>query len=390
MAYGLWLMAFGSYSQGRHCGLDPQSPEYYRAAIGHSHRPSAQKQLTMKKTLLFLGLLLALFACNNTPKPETDNTTKEPPTPKTVNEAIQLLTDSIAMDSTNAHYYLSRAKAYFANEQVGQAMVDINKSLQLNPNDVDTYLLLADVYYALGDQDNINASLNKAAEINPKDARPLVKLAELNLLQQNFNLAFAYVDKALSLSSYNPSAYFVKGMCYMASKQDTVNALRNFQLAAEQDGSFYDPVEQICRIYAAQEPPYAMDYLRKAQQQFPEITNARYELALYLQSHGQPEEALAHYDTILMKYPMNYFVLFNKGYVNYVFLEDDEAALDYFNKALEINPAYTDAKYNKGLVLEQMGDYSQAVEIYKDVLKTQPDYDLAIDALNRIQKKVKR
>ena len=179
----------------------------------------------MKKNILFLGLLLALFACDNTPKPETDPTTQEPTTSVTVNEAIQILSDSIAMDSTNARLYVSRAKAYFANEQVGQAMVDINKSLQLDPNNVDTYLLLADVYYALGDQDNIASTLNRAVEINSLDARPLVKLAELNLLQQNYNLAFAYVDKALGLSTYNPKAYFVKGMCYMASNQDTVNAL---------------------------------------------------------------------------------------------------------------------------------------------------------------------
>lgn len=339
----------------------------------------------MKKTLLFLGLLLAMFACDNTPKPETDNTTKEPTAPVTVDQAIQLLTDSIAMDSTNASLYVHRAKAYFANEQIGQAMVDINQSLKLDPNNVDTYLLLADVYYAMGDQDNINTTLNKAVEVNALDARPLVKLAELNLLQQNYNLAFAYVDKALGIASYNPKAYFVKGMCYMASKQDTVNALRSFQLASEQDGSFYDPVEQISRIYSVQQPPYAMDYLRKAQQQFPDIPTPRYELALYLQSHGEPEEALAHYDTILMQYPYNYIVLFNKGYVNYVYLMDNEAALEYFNKALTINPTYLDAKYNKGRVLEQMGDYSQAAEIYKDVLKAQPEYKLAIDALNRVQ-----
>ena len=344
----------------------------------------------MKKSILFLGLLLVLFACNNTPKPETDNTPTKPETTSvTVSEAIQLLTDSIAMDSTNARLYVNRAKAYFADEQVGQAMVDINKSLQLDPNNLDTYLLLADVYYALGDQDNIASTLNRAVEINPYDGRPLVKLAELNLLQQNFNLAFAYVDKALGLSTYNPKAYFVKGMCYMASKQDTINALKNFQLASEQDESFYDPVEQISRIYAVQQPPYAMDYLRKAQQQFPDIPTARYELALYLQSHGEPEEALLHYDTILMTYPYNYIALFNKGYVNYVYLMDNEAALEYFNRALTINPTYIDAKYNKGRVLEQMGDYSQAIEIYKDVLKTQPDYKLAIDALNRVQNQEK-
>ena len=339
----------------------------------------------MKKNLLFLGLLLALFACNNTPKTETDNTPQEPKAPVTVTEAIQLLSDSIAMDSTDAHLYVSRAKAYFANEQIGQAMIDINKSLQLDPNNIDTYLLLADVYYALGDQDNIASTLNRAVEINSLDARPLVKLAELNLLQQNFNLAVGYVDKALQLSSYNPQAYFVKGMCFMAAKQDTANALKNFQYAAEQDAGFYDPVEQICRIYAVQQPPYALDYIRKAQQQFPDIPTARYELALYLQSHGAPEEALLHYDTLLMQQPENYIVLFNKGYVNYVYLENNEEALKYFNQALEVNPKYLDAKYNKGRVLEQMGDYSQATEIYKDVLATQPDYRLAIDAINRIQ-----
>ncbi|MBR3493520.1 MAG: tetratricopeptide repeat protein [Bacteroidales bacterium] len=339
----------------------------------------------MKKNLLFLGLLLALFACNNKPKPETDNTSQEPKAPVSVNDAIQLLTDSIAMDSTDARLYVSRAKAYFASEQIGQAMIDINKSLQLDPTNIDTYLLLADVYYALGDQDNINATLNKAVEINSLDARPLVKLAELNLLQQNFNLAIGYVDKALGLSSYNPRAYFVKGVCYMAAKQDTASALKNFQLASEQDATFYDPVEQISRIYAVQQPPYAMDYLRKAQRQFPDYPTARYELALFLQSHGEPEEALLHYDTLLMQRPDNYIVLFNKGYVNYVYLEDNEAALDYFNQALEVKPDYLDAKYNKGRVIEQMGDYAQAMEIYKEVLKQKPDYTLAIDAINRIQ-----
>ena len=339
----------------------------------------------MKKNLLFLGLLLALFACNNTPKPVTENTTQEPAASITITKAIQLLTDSIAMDSTDAHLYVSRAKAYFANEQIGQAMVDINKALQLDPNNVDTYRLLADVYYTMGDQDNIASTLNRAAEINTLDARPLVKLAELNLLQQNYNLAIGYVDKALGLSSYNPRAYFVKGMCYMAAKQDTASALRNFQLASEQDADFYDPVEQISRIYAVQQPPYAMDYLRKAQQQFPDIPTARYELALYLQSHGEPEEALAHYDTLLMQRPDNYIVLYNKGYVNYVYLEDNQAALDYFNQTLALKPDYLDAKYNKGRVLEQMGDYAQALEIYKEVLKNQPDYRLAIDAINRIQ-----
>lgn len=338
----------------------------------------------MKKNLLFLGLLLAFFACNNK-STNQENNSQGSANKFAITQAIKLYSDSIAMDSIDAHLYLNRAGAYYANEQIGQAMMDINKSLQLDPNNIDTYLLLADLYYSMGDLDNINATLNKAVEINELDERPYLKLAELNLLQQNFNLAVAYVDKSISLASYNPRAYFVKGMCFMAAKQDTALALKNFQYASEQDETFYDPVEQISRIYAAQQPPYALDYLRKAQRQFPNIPTTRYELALFLQSHGEPEEALLHYDTLLMQRPDNYYVLFNKGYVNYVYLEDNEAALDYFNQTLAINPDYLDAKYNKGRVLEQMGDYSQAMDIYKEVLKEQPDYQLAIDAINRIQ-----
>lgn len=337
----------------------------------------------MKKLIILLLVSVVLASCTDKPKPTNSQTTDN--TPITVSEAVKLLSDSIVMDSTRADLFVKRAQVYLANEQVGAAMVDINKALQLDPNNVDTYLMLANVYYMLGDESNISTTLNKAAEIDPFDSRPLVKLGELNLLQQNYNLAAAYIDKAIKIESYNPQAYFIKGMYFIMAQQDTVDALKSFQLAYEQDGSFYDPVEQICRIYVVQEPPYTMDYLRNVQKQFPEQANARYELALYLQSHGEPEEALLHYDTLLMADPSNYILLYNEAYVNFIYLHNNEIALDYFDRALQVNPDYLDALYNKGRVLEQMGNYSRAMEVYKKVLSVQANYQLAIDAVNRIQ-----
>ena len=192
------------------------------------------------------------------------------------------------------------------------------------------------------------------------------------------------------MEPYNPKGYFLKGMYFIVAEQDTMNALKNFQLSYEQDGSFYDPAEQICRIYSVQQPPYALEYLRNVQRQFPEQANARYELALYLQNHDEPAEALLHYDTLLMQQPDNAILLYNVAYVNFVYLRDNQTALDYFNKALEVNPNYLDALYNKGRVLEQMGQYSQAIAIYKQVLKVQVNYPLAIEAINRIQNQAER
>lgn len=340
----------------------------------------------MKKTLLWLlvGMAFLAVSCdgsNKKEKKEADPQQVEQEKPS--KDPVELLSDSIAMDGNRADLYLQRARYYIEREQVGMAMMDVNQAVQIDPQNVDAFLMLSDIYYMLGDEANITSSLNKALEINPYDSRPMVKLAELNLLQQNFNVAIGYTDNALKVSPYNPRAYFVRGMVYLA-KQDTTSALRNFLISREQDQDFFDPQREICKIYLAQNNPLVEDFMRSTVLHFPEEPLARYDLALFLQEHDHPEEALAHYDTLLMVQPGNSRLLFNKGYVYFVYLGDNEQALNYFSQSLESDPNYLDALYNKGHVLEQMGDYVQAREIYAKVLEQNPNYHLAIDAMNRI------
>ena len=59
-------------------------------------------------------------------------------------------------------------------------------------------------------------------------------------------------------------------------------------------------------------------------------------------------------------------------------------ALECFNKVLEIDPSSVSALFNKGRTYEQMGDYINAKNIYRQILKDNKDYQLAIDAINRI------
>ena len=339
--------------------------------------------MIMKRlTWLCLCMTLALVACNHTSQPKPENG-QEIETGNQPKDPLTLLSDSIAMDGTRADLYLSRAQLYLEREQVGSAMMDVNSAIQLDPKNVDAFLLLSDIYYLLGDEANITASLNNALDVDPYDARPMVKLAELNMLQQNFNLAFGYIDNALKINTYNPRAYFVRGMTYLA-KQDTTSALKNFLIAREQDAGFFDPQREICKIYQAQNNPLAESFMRAIVARFPEEAISRYDLALFLQDHGYPEEALAHYDTLLMLQPNNSRLLFNKGYVYFVYLGENQKALDYFNQSLQSDPDYLDALYNKGHVLEQMGDYVQAKAVYTQVLKVNKNYRLAIEAMNRI------
>ncbi len=304
-------------------------------------------------------------------------------TKKLDNQQVEEVETIRVADTLDVDGYINRARWYLANQQVGNAIRDINSALSLDGKNIDALLVLSDIYYALGDQDNILLTLNKATEIAPLDSRPIVKLAELSFLQGNTNLSNAYLDKALEINSINPQAYYLRGIICM-SKNDTVQALKQFMKARSQDDNFIDPVYQIAGIYAAQRNPVARDFYALAIQMAPDNWTTYYDLAMYLQDNGDPEKALQIYDTLDVKVPGNYQVLFNKGYVNLVYLLDYDEAIKNFDKALSVNPKSIDALLNKGVAYEQKGNYKQAKSIYLQVLKDNPNYQLAIDALHRL------
>ena len=319
----------------------------------------------MRKVFLVLACAFLLASC-------TDN-----------NQQNTTSKEKAVADSLDVNGYINRARWYLANQQVGNAIRDINSALSIDGKNVDALLVLADVYYALGDQDNILLTLNKATEIAPLDSRPIIKLAELSFLQGNSKMANAYLDKALEINKINPQAYYMRGIIHLA-QNDTVQALKQFMKARNQDDSFIDPVLQIAGIYAAQRNPMARDYYAVAIQMEPDNWASYYDLAMYLQDNGNPEKALEIYDTLETKMPGNYQILFNKGYVNLVYLFEYDKAIENFDKALEANPKSIDALLNKGVAYEQKGNYKQAKSIYLRILKENPNYQLAIDALHRI------
>ncbi len=329
--------------------------------------------MLIKKVFLALACMLLLASCT-----ESANNDGKSKGTQQVESDIDKPVDTLDMNG-----YINRARWYLANEQVGYAIRDINSALSVDGKNIDALLVLADIYYALGDQDNILLTLNKATEIDPLDSRPLVKLAELSFLQGNSAMANAYLDKALQLNGINPQAYYMRGIISM-SKNDTVQALKQFMKARNQDDTFIDPVLQIASIYSAQRNPMAKDFYGLALQMEPDNNAIFYDLAMYMQDNGEPEKALEIYDTLDARMPGSYQVLFNKGYVNLVYLLDYDQAIVEFDKALQVNPKSVDALLNKGVAYEQKGDYKQAKSIYLQILKDNPNYQLAIDALYRI------
>lgn len=296
---------------------------------------------------------------------------------------VDVISEAILSDSLNADLYVQRARLNLANEKISNAIRDINSALSLDKKNIEALLVLADIYYALGDEDNILLTLNKASEYAPLDTRPIIKLSELSFLQGNFRMAGAYVDKALEMDRYNPKAYYMRGMIAM-SANDTVEAMKNFMTSRMQQSDFVDPLIQIAHIYMAKNDTLAKSFFKEAILVAPNNYYLVYDYAMYLQENGFPEEALSYYDSLLEIMPNNTDFNFNKGYVYLVYLGENERALECFDKVLQIDPNSVNALFNKGRTYEQMGDYINAKSIYLQILRNNPDYQLAIDAVNRI------
>ena len=337
----------------------------------------------MKKICLILMSILMFSSCseniskNNNVNGSVDNVTS-------VDKSdVDVVSEAILSDSLNADLYVQRARLNLANEKISNAIRDINSALSLDKKNIEALLVLADIYYALGDEDNILLTLNKASEYAPLDARPIIKLSELSFLQGNFRMAEAYVDKALEMDRYNPKAYYMRGMIAM-SANDTIEAMKNFMTSRMQQSDFVDPLIQIAHIYMAKNDTLAKSFFKEAMLVAPDNYYLVYDYAMYLQENGFPEEALSYYDSLLEIMPNNTDFNFNKGYVYLVYLGENERALECFNKVLQIDPNSVNALFNKGRTYEQMGDYINAKSIYLQILRNNPDYQLAIDAVNRI------
>jgi len=89
-------------------------------------------------------------------------------------------------------------------------------------------------------------------------------------------------------------------------------------------------------------------------------------------------EAIQVFEKVLEKDPKNANALYNIA-ISYIQLKDDDKALIYLNKTVEVNPFYEDAWYNIAYLLYKKGDFKGAVEA---------GYNGGTDALNILRNSI--
>ena len=80
-------------------------------------------------------------------------------------------------------------------------------------------------------------------------------------------------------------------------------------------------------------------------------------------------------------------MLYNLGAISLYKKKNINEAIDYFSKAIAVDPKSTEAYFARGASFEIMKDFENAKEDYNMCLKITKNYEPAISALNNLPKK---
>jgi tetratricopeptide (TPR) repeat protein len=309
--------------------------------------------------LIFLSLGI-IFSCSN-----KQNSSNEKTNPYYDSLSIKLNSPELKninaqlLDNPNdAGLYAKRSIIYLKLKQFTEAENDAKRAIVLDSSKAENYLCLVDVYYAQNKTRQVKEYLEKCTKKFPDNTEALLK-----------------IDDHLA------KAYFIKGSIYRESG-DTAKAISSLETATEQDNNFIDAYYDLGILYAARKNPLAFDYYKNVLNINPKHNDALYARAKLLQDLNKIDEAIAEYISLSKINPNCENCFYNLGAIYLETKHDNNKALEYFTKAINVNPNYVEAYFARGYTYSKLKNKSSAMADYNMCLKIQPNYDAAVQALN--------
>ena len=335
-------------------------------------------------SLCILMLVVLTLSCHHNAEHKSKNGGAD-----SLRIVLEELNKKIEGKANDADLYNQRAGIYIALRQINQALNDVNKAIQLFPKKADYYNTLSDVYLLMGQPLNCEESLKKALSVDPNNVAASLKIANIYLITKDYQKTYQYVGQVLSLDKKNAAARLTRAIALLENG-DTARAVGDLMEAVKLNQAYFDAYMQLAEVYAVRKDPLTADYLNDALKIRPDNTTALYMLGMYYQETAHYDKAISTYE-ILGKVDTTFKdAPYNIGYINLVYLQDYQTAVIYFSKAIERDPGYAEAWYNRGLSYEQLGNYQKAYYDYQKTLKIRVNYEKAVTGLNRLDKLMKK
>ncbi len=334
------------------------------------------------QVVIVSSILILIFGCQSVgEKSKTSDKNISP---------IDSLSVLIENGKKDANLFYQRGKLYFQKGQLDNAISDLELAIKIDSTKPEYYIDLSQ-YYLLTAHSEKTRDILKRAETNFSDnISVLMEAGKLYLYVSDYEKAKDYFNHVLELDDYNGMAYFYKGI--IAKEENHPKSLRKFmQKTIQYLPDFYDGYFTLGLSYVNDTDSMALQYLNTAIRLKPQSVEAYYAKGIFYQNSGKPFQAVHQYEFILDSLDSNHVdALYNIGYLLLTETNKYKEAEPYFEKVYQLDSTRLDARYNLGLTKEMQKDFSKARKFYAEVLKKDPTFNLAIQGMNRLDKKLKK
>lgn len=330
---------------------------------------------------IFAGFFfLLLVSCDN------NSVTIRPEDIPVDSLTIPYVTEQIRKEPKNPGLFSLRARLFFESNQFEDALKDALIAHQLDTMNSEYYLQLSDYYIANGQSENAKNTLERLTKNLPDYVAGYVAMAKLYLYVKDYKNSLKWLADAEGKDPRFAQTYFVRGVIFQETDQKD-KAIDQFQLSVERDPNLYESYNFLGILFAGKHDTIAAQYYQTAARLNPDVVEPLYNEAMFWQEEGRYDKAMALYQRIISEKDSTYpYAFFNQAYIMLNYQNKSDKAIPLFEKALSLKPGYVEAVYNIGLCYEDQSKYKEARDYYNKALEMQANYQLSIDALNRLDK----
>ena len=289
--------------------------------------------------------------------------------------AIRLFTQAIEARPTHSRAYYLRAYAKFILEDYVGAEADCSKSIELNPFIPESYQLRGLCRLHIKDFRGSISDYRHTLNVFPKDEAALFNTALCHLKLHEPDSADIMIDKFLEATPEYYRAYLLKAEIALEERHDTLLALQWADTIIAQhreeptawllkgEHAFRHKDFELADSFLTEairyhQPPNFMHHLMRA--------DARHALNHF-------GAALEDYDKVIELIPEHFVAHYNRGLLR-ALVGDDNRAIDDFDFILEKEPDNTLARYNRALLREQTGNLRGAISDYTELIRAYPEF----------------
>jgi tetratricopeptide (TPR) repeat protein len=214
--------------------------------------------------------------------------------------------------------------------------------------------------------------LTKLISQEPGNPDYLFQRASAFLSRKKFQNALNDITLAVGIDSMRKDFFMVKAEAHFGLVQ-VPQAIEAFQKVLQLDPSSVDANLKLAELHLyLREYQQCLTYLNNTLKIDKNKAKAYFIKGFVYKETGDTARAISSFQTCTEIEPQNYDAFIQLG-ILYA-KQGNKLALQYYDNAIKLKPQSTEAYYNRGLFLQETGEYNKSVEDYYTILKIDPNY----------------